>query len=205
MPIDPFSWIEKNWQLFLSAPAAFGGLAAIMLGTGYAIGTYFKNGEIAILERRIAEYESKLKVGSPEEAKTQVDQLRGELAALNKILGITVGTTWDPLNSQEISDLSIKLRGMPKHRVQIMYLNQLGRQLAETLHQAFVKAEWVGATVSPGGGSHLGIIAGAGADKAASLKNAIEATTRFRVILDKPEVPEWGDLVYLFVGINPPK
>ena len=174
----------------------------IAAGVGYTFGTYFKNGEIAILERRVAEYESKLKVASPDEAKTQLDRLQGELIALNKILGVTIGRPWDPLTTKEIDDLAAKLAAFPKHRVQIMYLNQLGKSLAETLFQAFSKAGWSGATLSDGGGNHLGIIAGAGATNAATIKQAIESTTKLKVSLDKPDTAEWGDLIYLFVGIN---
>jgi hypothetical protein len=81
-------------------------------------------------------------------------------------------------------------------------LNQLGKSLAETLFQAFSKAGWSGATLSDGGGNHLGIIAGAGATNAATIKQAIESTTKLKVSLDKPDTAEWGDLIYLFVGIN---
>jgi len=51
--------------------------------------------------------------------------------------------------------------------------------------------------------AHLGIIAGPDANKAGLLKEAIETATPYKVELDKPTIPEWGDLVYLFVGTNP--
>jgi hypothetical protein len=197
-------WLMKNWTVLSSAPGVFGGLVIIALGVGYLVGTYFKNGEIAILERRVAEYEGKLKVGSPDEARTQIDRLKGEIVALNKILGVTVGKPWEPLTDQEIGDLSAKLSDLPQHRVQLMYLNQLGKPLAETIFRAFLKAGWSEVTISDGGGNHLGIIAGAGTKMAARIKDALESTTRLKVTLDKPDKPEWGDLIYLFVGINQP-
>lgn len=202
MSPDAVEWFSKNWTILASAPVVFTSLAMIAAGVGYTFGTYFKNGEIAILERRVAEYESKLKVASPDEAKTQLDRLQGELIALNKILGVTIGRPWDPLTTKEIDDLAAKLAAFPKHRVQTMYLNQLGKSLAETLFQAFSKAGWSGATLSDGGGNHLGIIAGAGATNAATIKQAIESTTKLKVSLDKPDTAEWGDLIHLFVGIN---
>lgn len=86
----------------------------------------------------------------------------------------------------------------------LMYLNQLGKPLAETLYQAFIKAGWSDfVTFMDGGGNHLGIIAGPGANKAGALKAAIESTTRLRVSVDKPDQPEATNFVYLFVGINP--
>jgi hypothetical protein len=84
-----------------------------------------------------------------------------------------------------------------------MYLNQLGRSLAETIFQAFKKAGWDGVKLSDGGGNHLGIIAGPGTNMAGRIKDAIESRTRLKVSLDKPDIKELGDLVYLFVGINP--
>jgi hypothetical protein len=204
MSLDLVDWVTKNWTVFSSAPGAFIGVAIVAAGLAYAAGTYFKNGEIAILERRVAEYESKLKVGSPDEAKTQLDQLQGQLDALNKILGVTIGRPWEPLSAAEISDLSLKLGTLSKHRVQLMYLNQLGKSLAQSIFEAFTKAGWTEVTLSDGGGNHLGIIAGAGKEMAGRIKDAIEATTKLKVTLDKPDKPEWGNLIYLFVGINPP-
>jgi hypothetical protein len=202
MSPDVVQWFAANWAVLSSAPAVFIGLAAICGGLGYFVGTYFKNGEIAILERRVTDYESKLKVASPDEAKTQLDKLQGQLDALNKILGVTIGKPWPSLSPTEISDLSLKLATLPKHRVQ--YLNQLGKSLAQSIFEAFTKAGWLEVTLSDGGGNHLGIIAGAGKGMAGRVKGAIESTTRLKIALDKPNKPEWGDLIYLFVGINPP-
>jgi hypothetical protein len=204
MSADPIDWLSKNWAVLSSAPWVFVTLAAIFAVIGYTVGTWFKNGEISILERRVAEYEKK--VGTPDEAKTKIDRLEGELAGLNRIVDITVGRPWTPLTSQEIADLSLRLRDIPKHRVQLMYLSQLGKPLAETLNQAFIKAGWSDSvTLSDGGGNHLGIIVGPGANKAGALKAAIEGTTRLRVSVDKPDRAEVPDFVYLFVGINPPE
>jgi hypothetical protein len=85
-----------------------------------------------------------------------------------------------------------------------MYLNQLGKSLAQSIFEAFTQAGWTGVTLSDGGGNHLGITAGAGKEMAGRIKEALESTTRLKVALDKPERPEWGDLIYLFVGINSP-
>jgi hypothetical protein len=94
---------------------------------------------------------------------------------------------------------------MPKHRVQLMYVNQSGKPLTDTLYEAFNKAGWSDQiTYGDGGGSSLGIIAGPGASNAKTLKEAIESTTKLKVSLDKPTVPGI-DLVYLFVGINSPE
>lgn len=82
-------WLSKNWAVLSSAPWVFVTLAVISAGLGYVFGTWFKNGEISILERRIADYEKK--VGSPDEARSKIDRLEGEVAGLNKVLGVTIG------------------------------------------------------------------------------------------------------------------
>lgn len=204
MSPDSVDWLSKNWSVLSSAPWVFLGLAVLAFSVGYVVGAWFKNGEIAILERRVADYESKLKVGSPDEAKTKLDRLDGEVVAFGKILGVTVGKPWLPLMLQEVADLSGKLLSIPKHRVQLMYLNQLGKDLAQTLFDAFTKAGWTGITLSDGGGSPVGIIAGPGAGKAGAIKAAIESSTNLKVSVDKPTQPEAPDFIYLFVGINAP-
>jgi hypothetical protein len=209
-PDAAVEWLSKNWQVLASAPWVFVTLAIVVAGLGYIVGPWYRSGEFSILERRIADLERRIaeyekKVGaSLDDARGKINHLEGELAGLNKVLGVTVGTAWAPLTSQEISDLSLALRNIPKHRVQLMYVNQLGKSLAETLREAFLKADWSDIMFSDGGGNHFGIIAGPGANKAGALKFAIEASTRLKVSVNKPNAPERAEVVYLSVGINPP-
>ena len=82
MSTDPVDWLSKNWAVLSSAPWVFATLAVVSAALGYTFGTWFKNGEISILERRIAEnerqlaeYRDKLKVGSPDEAMQKLAEL----------------------------------------------------------------------------------------------------------------------------------
>jgi hypothetical protein len=120
-----------------------------------------------LAEKQRDDFKSKLAVASPDEAKAKVDRLEGELAGLNKIISITVGYPWKPLTERQIDELRDRLSRLEKHRVQIMFANQLGKELAQSFFRAFQKAGWEGATFSDGGGAHLGIIAGAGATRLA--------------------------------------
>ena len=201
-PDSAVEWLSNNWQVLVSAPWVFVTLAIVVAGLGYIVGTWYKNGKSQFLSD--GSTNTKKKVGaSLDDARSRIDRLEGELARLNKVLGVTVGTAWAPLTSQEISDLRLALRNIPKHRVQLMYVNQLGKSLAETLREAFVKADWSDIMFSDGGGNHFSIIAGPGANKAGALKFAIEASTRLKVSVDKPNATERAQVVYLFVGINP--
>jgi hypothetical protein len=82
MSPDPVDWLSKNWAVLSSAPWVFVTLAVISAAIGYTFGSWFKNGEISILERRraeserqLAEYRDKLKVGSPDEAMEKLAEL----------------------------------------------------------------------------------------------------------------------------------
>lgn len=201
-------FLEKNWQLIAANPLPFGALAVLVGGFIWTIASLYFSGQIAtargqaeLAEKQRDDFKSKLAVSTPEEAKTKVDRLEGELAGLNKIISVTVGYEWKPLTERQIDDLSERLTRLEKHRVQIMYVNQLGKALAQSFYQAFQKGGWSGATFSDGGGAHLGIIAGPGATKAGLLKQAIESATTYKVELDKPTTDR-GDIVYLFVGTN---
>jgi hypothetical protein len=75
-------WVSKNWSVLTSAPLVFVTLALFGAGIGYMFGTWFKNGEISVLERRLAEderqladYRDKLKVGTPDEAMQKLAEL----------------------------------------------------------------------------------------------------------------------------------
>lgn len=202
--------LEKNWALLTANPLAFVAVAFLVGSFMWSLASIYFSGQITtakaqaeLAERQRDDFKNKLAVSSPDEAKTKIDRLEGELAGLNRIISVTVGYAWKPLTERQIDDLSDRLSKLQKHRVQIMYANQLGKTLAQSFHQAFQKAGWNEATFSDGGGAHLGIIAGAGASKAGLLKEAIETSTPYKIELDKPTTPEWGDLVYLFVGTNP--
>ena len=113
----------------------------------------------------------------------------------------TIGKPWPRLSAVELDKLSDALHAIPQHRVQLMYQSQLGQELAADINAAFKKAGWTSVMFIPGAGNHFGIIAGSGNQKAGLLKTAIESSTKLKVELDKPDVPEW-DVVYLFVGIR---
>jgi hypothetical protein len=203
-------FLEKNWQLIAANPLPFIMLAAIVGGFVWTVASIYFSGQVAtakaqaeLAEKQRDDFKSKLAVSSPEEAKTKVDRLEGELTGLHKVISVTIGYQWKPLTDRQIDDLSERLSHLEKHRVQIMYGNQLAKDLAQSFYQAFQKAGWEGATFSDGGGAHLGIIAGPGASKAGLLKQAIESATTYKIELDKPTATWGGDLVYLFVGTNP--
>jgi hypothetical protein len=108
-----------------------------------------------------------------------------------------------PLNEAEIVALSAKLTDIPKIRIQIMYENVLGKELAQSFHEAFSLARWEGATLGIGSGLGPGITIGQGSGTATiALKSAIEAASRMKVTIFRPDQPQWPGVVFLAVGIN---
>jgi hypothetical protein len=115
----------------------------------------------------------------------------------------TIGSRWEPLNEAEIAALSAKLTDIPKLRVQIMYENALGKELAQSFYEAFKQVRWDGATLGIGSGLGPGVTIGQGSGTATvALKSAIETASRVKVEILRPDRPQWPGIVFLAVGIN---
>jgi len=119
------------------------------------------------------------------------------------MLALTIGARWTPLNEAEIAALSTRLTDIPKIRVQIMYENALGKDLAQSFYEAFKLAEWGGAALGIGSGLGHGVTIGQGSGTATiALKSAIEATSRLKVEIVRPDQPQWPGVIFLAVGVN---
>ena len=124
--------------------------------------------------------------------------------ALDRMVALTIGSRWAPLSEAEIAALSTRLADIPKIRVQIMYENALGKELAQSFYEAFKLAEWGGAALGIGSGLGHGVTIGQGSGTATiALKSAIEATTQLKVAIVRPDQPQWPGVVFLAVGVNP--
>jgi hypothetical protein len=123
--------------------------------------------------------------------------------ALERMVALTIGSRWTPLSEAEIAALSTRLGEIPKIRVQIMYENALGKELAQSFYEAFKLAEWGGAALGIGSGLGDGVTIGQGSGTATiSLKSAIEAATRLKVAIVRPDQPQWPGVIFLAVGVN---
>jgi len=123
--------------------------------------------------------------------------------ALKEKVRHTIGDKWTPLSSAEIAALKEKLAALPKKiRVQIMYENYLGKDLAQTFYDAFKQAGWDGAWLTNGSGLGNGVTVGQGSEITVQLKTAIESASNIKVDLVRPNQPEYLNLVFLAVGIN---
>ena len=187
-------WIAKllqEWPLVAAAPIpfaiAFVGIAVVIsLAVGWA---YRKRAD-----RRRMDHGDR-----PGGATAEGENRDG----LERMVALTIGSRWAPLNETEIAALSARLADIPKIRVQIMYENALGKDLAQSFYEAFKLAEWGGAALGIGSGLGNGVTIGQGSGTATiALKSAIEATSRLKIAIVRPDQPQWPGVVFLAVGVN---
>jgi hypothetical protein len=139
-----------------------------------------KNGQIELQDRQLADYKQKLDGASPDQAKSKID-------ALERRVRVTVGKEWEPLTRVEIVALTSKLKAISKTRIQIMYENALGKELAESFLEAFKAADWDGAWITPGSGFGSGVLVGRG-QRALAVKAAIESISNTKTEVKDPEM-----------------
>jgi hypothetical protein len=186
-------WIAKlsqEWPLVAAAPIpfaiAFVGIAAVIsLAVGWS---YRKRADRPLLDH------------GDRPGRTAAEE---NSDALERMVALTIGSRWTPLNETEIAALSTRLTEIPKIRVQIMYENALGKELAQSFYEAFKLAEWGGAALGIGSGLGHGVTIGQGSGTVTiALKSAIEATSQLKVAIVRPDQPQWPGVVFLAVGVN---
>jgi hypothetical protein len=191
-------WIAKLLQAWALVPAvpipfaiAFVSIAAaISLAVGWSYRWVFGKRT----DRRLSNHGDRPGRATAEEENTDV---------LERMVALTIGSRWTPLNEAEIAALSARLTDIPKIRVQIMYENALGKELAQSFYEAFKLAEWGGAALGIGSGLGHGVTIGQGSGTATiALKSAIEATSQVKVAIVRPDQPQWPGVVFFAVGIN---
>jgi len=191
-------WIAKllqGWPLVAAAPMpfaiAFVSIAAAIL---LAVGWSYRRVLSKRADRRLSEHGNRPGSATAEAKNTD---------ALERMVALTIGSRWTPLNEAEIAALGSRLTEIPKIRVQIMYENALGKELAQSFYEAFKLAEWGGAALGIGSGLGDGVTIGQGSGTATiALKSAIEATSRLKVAIVRPDQPQWPGVIFLAVGVN---
>ena len=191
-------WIAKvlqEWPLVAAAPIPFaiafvGIAAAILLAVGWSY-------------RRVLGRRADRRLSDQGERPDRTSAAEEKSDALERMVALTIGSRWTPLNETEIAALSTRLTEIKKTRVQIMYENALGKELAQSFYEAFKLAEWGGAALGIGSGLGHGVTIGQGSGTATiALKSAIEAASRLKVAIVRPDQPQWPGVVFLAVGVN---
>jgi len=130
--------IRANLPTFFVILVLIVGAVWVAFNWSYGAVLATKNGQIELQDRQLADYRDKLKGATPDQAKAKID-------SLERTVRMTVGKDWEPLSKAEIAVLASKLKALPKTRIQIMYENALGKDLAQSFLDAFKAAEWDGA------------------------------------------------------------
>ena len=187
-------WIAKllqEWPLVAAAPIPLA-IAFVGIAAAFSLAVVWSYRKRA--DRRRLDHGDGLGKATAEEASK---------AALERMVALTIGSRWTPLTEAEIAALGTRLADIPKIRVQIMYENALGKELAQSFYEAFKLAEWGGAALGIGSGLGNGVTIGQGSGTATiALKSAIEATSRLKIAIVRPDQPQWPGVIFLAVGVN---
>ena len=153
-----------------------------------------KSGQIELQDRQLADYKQKLDGASPDQAKAKIEALENTIRA-------TIGSRWKPLSKIQISELALKLREIEKSRATVMYENALGKQLAQSVVDAFQEAGWSQVNLSTGSGFGNGIVVG-WSSRAVAIGNILTSTAKLKGVWAKDTEKEIHDLVIVGIGIN---
>jgi hypothetical protein len=191
-------WIAKllqEWPLVAAAPIPFAiALVSIAAAILLAVALFYRGVLNKRADRQLLNHGDRPGKATAEDENTD---------GLERMVALTIGSRWTPLNEAEIAALSTRLTDIPKIRVQIMYENALGKDLAQSFYEAFKLAEWGGAALGIGSGLGYGVTIGQGSGTATiTLKSAIEATSQLKVAIVRPDQPQWPGVVFLAVGVN---
>ena len=152
----------EQWAVVTAAPIPFAiavvvaaGLIWLAVGWSYSTVLSGKSAQIELQDRQLADYRDKLKGATPEEAKAKIDALEDKVRN-------TIGDRWEVLTKDESDKLVSLIAALPKRRIQVMYVNYLGKNLAKSFADAFEQAGWTDVVFSEGGGLGYGISTGRG-------------------------------------------
>lgn len=197
-------WIQDladGWPMIAAHPKTFMAILIaiivvvwVVISWSYSSVLASKNSQIELQDRQLSDFREKLKGATPEQAKDKIDSLEGTLRKM-------IGNNWEPLRRPQIANLAIKLKEIKKSRAQIMYENPRGKELAQSILDAFKEAGWDEAWMSQGSGLGDGIVVG-WSSRAVAVKEALEATAKLPVWAKDTE-KEIPDLVIVGVGLNP--
>jgi hypothetical protein len=185
--------IRANLPTFFVILVLMVGALWIVFSWSYGSVITSKNGQLELQDRQLADYKQKLDGASPDQAKAKIE-------ALEHTIRVTVGARWTPLSAPQISILASKLKIIQKSRASIMYENSLGKEMAQSIVEAFKAAGWNEAVLQTGSGLGDGVVVG-WSSRAVAVKEALESTAKLPVWAKDTE-KEIPDLIIVGVGIN---
>jgi hypothetical protein len=173
------------------------GLGVIWLLLDWRYGAIIghRDSEISSLKTQRDEYKNKSGGASPDEVKAKLDELA-------EMTNYTIGGKWPALTPAEVTNLAAKFALLPKRRIQVMYSNYRGKDLAQLFVDALKQGGWTDIHYSEGGGLGMGVSTGRGNGAAITMKKIIEETTQLKVGSFGPDEPGDNTGLFIAVGIN---
>jgi hypothetical protein len=187
--------LKSVWQPFVIALFLVASCIFVAIDWRYKGVVEAKNATIERLTGEVGEYRSKLSGASPDEAKAKIERLE-------QTLNLAIGSRWEPLTADQSSRLFNTISAMQTRRIQIMYENPFGKELAASIADIFRRAGW-DVKLSTGAGFETGIVVGWNLLIANQIIHAFESATPLRPHLtDNAKEDATSDLVIIGVGIN---
>lgn len=124
---------------------------------------------------------------------------RAKLERVEYIVNKAVGYEWPVLTDYESAALAAAVKDLPKQHLIVMFHDELGRPLAESIVDAFKQAGWTDVVCTEGQGLGVGLSTGRGDGMALALKTAIEHMTHFNVSSMGADEKDTG---FLFVSVG---
>jgi hypothetical protein len=100
-------------------------------------------------QRRLGNTKSKLSGASPDEARAKIERLE-------QTLRLAIGSRWETLTADQSNRLFNAISAMQTRRIQIMFENPFGKELATSIADVFRRARW-DVKLSTGAGFETGI------------------------------------------------
>jgi hypothetical protein len=187
--------LKSVWQPFVIALVLVAGGIFVAIDWRYKGVVEAKSATIERLTGEVGEYKSKLSGASPDEAKAKIERLE-------QTLNLAIGSRWEPLTADQSNRLFNAISAMQTRRIQIMFENPFGKELATSIADVFRRARW-DVKFSTGGGFETGIVVGLNLLIANQIILAFESATPLRPRLtDNATEDGPSDLLIIGVGIN---
>lgn len=192
-------YVIGEWAVIRGAPVIFTAAILVVAIALFLLMSWGYGREVSFLNAQLGDYRERLKGATPAQAAKQIEWLQ-------QVVENTVGYPWRSLSLPEVRALSEEAKKIPHRKIQVMYLNYQGKELAQSVADAFTEAGWE-VNFSMGGGFENGTFVGRSKSISEQLKLAIEKTTKLTpALIGKPDEEHGPNgFVFFAVGVNTTK
>jgi hypothetical protein len=194
--LDQVAVIWSAPRPFFLALAVLGGAIWLALIWRYEGVIANRDSEIKLVTAQRDDYQAKLGGATPDQAKAKIE-------ALERTVHLVVGSKWEPLTKDETELLASNLSKIPPKFLNVFYENELGKDLAQTIMEAFRRAKWPEVFLNHGAGLGDGFAVGSGGGTALKIKSAIDSSTKLRPSLQFPnDTDDTYSSFFIMIGTN---